>query len=193
MVLPLSHSFLTAEQRASIGCVAVESTHLERFVEAIIWHFLEVDEEKGKYVTHTMQMGTRLDVMRDLAKQVLEPEEIKILGELVAQMKVVNEKRNLVIHGEWAPADGYRLRNLFTGPSNAVPAVATKRRLRDSPQVMSASEVDAVAATLSSLYRALIRAVGKWKHLERRYVSGAPAGMAVPPAASEDPDALRQP
>ena len=148
-----SRMILTTKQLASIGSVAVESTNCEMMVEFVIWSLLRLDEEQGKFITQGIQMKNRLELLLNLAKENFgdADELITEFTGLITQMKAANEKRNIIIHGNWTTQVKNSLALFVNGPEHYPPAIAKKRRLREPSLEFSAELIYATAEEIAAL------------------------------------------
>lgn len=162
-----STAHLTADQRAAIGSVAVESTYCEQWVESLIWATLDVDETKGKFVTFRMPMSARIELLANLADPHLTVSERAVFAKLVTRLKETNERRNHVVHGDWRGGRPNALIALVLGPDPKSPASATKRRLNTPPATMKATEIADVAQALADVTGDLMRFARTWKYLSQ--------------------------
>jgi hypothetical protein len=102
---------LSQKQRAEVGDVALESAQSERIVDWLLASLTKLSPfDYGELVGRQMLHG-KLDLATALAKEKLknQPRKKKALLALLGQLKDLNEKRSIVIHGEWRPKGGFRL------------------------------------------------------------------------------------
>jgi hypothetical protein len=98
----LSETLLSDEQLRAVGCLALEATHLEIYIEAIIRGLCEFDENKSKVFLDRLMIGAKTDIMRDLIWPIVrdtpQGNEFKVIYD---DIKDLIAKRNTVIHGDW--------------------------------------------------------------------------------------------
>jgi hypothetical protein len=136
---------MSDSDRAAIGMVVIESTYLERHVEFLIWRLCGLDPEQGKLFTTRMQMDSRLDLLRDLAKpKIKDPTKCAVFTKIISDLKVTNNDRNTVIHGLWFA----KSKGIFEWETPT--PTATKQRLNRPPLTMSANQIAEVARKISS-------------------------------------------
>src|SRR5690348_10241535 len=123
-----SSRILSKEQLAAIGCVAIESTYAEIFVEEIIWDLCGLDDEHGKHLTDKVSMKSRLELLSRIGKQHTTKLQAEELTRIVSDFKIANEDRNTTIHGVWIryAADGASPAFLDEIPDPALVAQAEK-------------------------------------------------------------------
>lgn len=138
-----SDYILSADQLKAIGNVAVETTYLEIYVENVIWRLAGMQEASGKFFTDQMRVAARLELLANLAKPRLTSEtKLATFTELISNLKIECEKRNIIIHGEWTIAHISLAEILRTDRHrDAKPAFAKKRRLKMAPLEFSATDV----------------------------------------------------
>jgi hypothetical protein len=136
---------MSDSDRATVGMVVIESTYLERHVEFLIWRICGLDPEQGKFFTTRMQMDSRLDLLRDLAKpEIKDPSRRAVFTNIISALKVANNDRNTVIHGLWFA----KSKGIFEWETPT--PTATKQRLNRPPLTMSANQIVEVARKISS-------------------------------------------
>lgn len=157
-----SKEILEIEQLAEIGSIAVESTYCEMLVESLIWTIARLDETRGKLFTHGMQMQPRLEMLSSLGKQNLDTEaKTKIFIAIISDLKENNEKRNIVIHGNWGA--WYTLADLRKFGKRAK---ALKRRPNSPPSELEVDQLEALAVSIEAAAERLRKfAETHWRHL----------------------------
>lgn len=159
-----SRTTLTKEQLAAIGTVAVESTYCEQWVEDLIWAFLDVEEDQGRWITHNMQMNARLELLHNLASPRLSHPSREEFADLIARLKTANQQRNLIIHGDWKPREINLLRALLEMTPRE-PALATKKKPKGTAAIISADDIESVAQAISNLTGELVTFARRSAHL----------------------------
>jgi hypothetical protein len=149
----LSKVVLSSKELAAIGSVAVESTYSDFIIESMIWAICKLRQDQGKFFTSGMMMDRKLELLGDLWKPLLADTPRAKLTEIISGLKEANNRRNIVIHGEWSYPKAVpfsAIRTFMTDPDKA-DSVATKRRLRSEPLQLRSNQVDEVAQRISSL------------------------------------------
>ena len=98
-----SELMLTAEQRAAIGTVAVETTYLEFAMERLIRRLLGINEHAHAGVlTERLGITQKLDALHELGRTRLSDEKQRAeWSKYVSKVRDLVDKRNLIIHGIW--------------------------------------------------------------------------------------------
>ena len=157
----ISKQFLTDDQLASIGSVAIESTYLEVQLEQVLWKLAGMDEAYGVHFTSNMQMNSRIELIWTLGQQRFPEgsEARKDFKSLVEEIRAANVERNTIIHGYWmVEASDWRAYRAWKSKDEQTrtPAIAEKRRVGKEPIRLSAADIEAVAETISALQTMLI-------------------------------------
>lgn len=94
---------LTSEQLKAIGCLAVESTHLELFIDALIRSIGKLDDVAFEVFLGRLTIEPKTQILRDLLWPRLEnmPKVKKSFKLMYDDIKDMITKRNTVIHGIW--------------------------------------------------------------------------------------------
>lgn len=92
---------LKEDQLRAIGCVAVESTYLEDFLDNIIQVLCCLDEHDFRVLTAEAPISEKLHVVKMVTKSRLKPEFYKRHQLLFNSIQQHITDRNTVIHGSW--------------------------------------------------------------------------------------------
>jgi hypothetical protein len=157
---------LTQEQLAAIGSVVVESTFCEEQVERLIWRLCKLDPEQGKFLTGSINMNSRLDLLSVIGKPLLRSEvKRRELTKLISDLKESNNARNVVVHGTWMTDGVGVLQVLQEGAEKHPPAVAHKRRPNSPPLTKSAANIAAIAFDIARLSTELSTFSRAWRRV----------------------------
>lgn len=99
-----SERMLTAEQRAAIGTVAVETTYLEFYIERLIQRLLGINEHpQAELLTDRLGLTQKLDVLHDLGRARLakHKQQQQQWSDYVANLRKLIDHRNVIVHGIW--------------------------------------------------------------------------------------------
>jgi hypothetical protein len=151
--LLLSEYVLTDEQLQAIGCLAFESTFLERYIEIIIADNCGFDENAMTiFVGSKLTIGPKLQTMSKLIRPKLPTKDLKDSFErLYHDLMDVITKRNTVIHGTWESKNLSALAAIASGQRIA-DAIAQNRKNHTVPAV----EVKAIAIQMADLRMELL-------------------------------------
>ena len=105
----LNHTQL--KHHAAIGGVALNWTHLENFLQSVLWRIAGMDQRVGRCITQHMPFRSLCDAIITIANETdrfkhLAPE----LKMLMSQCDALRIKRNDTVHALWA---------MFIGSSDA--------------------------------------------------------------------------
>ena len=157
-----SEIILTQEHLAAIGSVAIESSNCERLIESIIWNILGIKESQGKFISKASGFKTSIDLMTNLVRERLKQnaekndEILKEFSEITAALTKANERRNIVIHGDWRQPFQNFLDMLGRTPEEFPTAKVFKRQTHSAPIEFPAEEAREVAVDLSHLQHRLL-------------------------------------
>lgn len=115
--LLLAEFILTDEQLRAIGCLSVESTHLDMYITGIIVDICKFDDIAMEvFVGSRLTIEPKAKMMRDLLWPHLEDgSELKESFKLIYDdIKDLIAKRNTVIHGNWGSDSKQTLAALAT-------------------------------------------------------------------------------
>ena len=154
-----SQMILKKEHREAIGCVAVESSRVEYFLELMIWSLLKLDEAQGRAVTGGAQFATKLNLLKELVEQICTAPAIEVFTHkehgLFKRLTDANAKRRQIIHGRWGFPDGtVSLRDLLETMLMETKRIEAEAKFKRATP-MPASEVVKVALTYGELHRDL--------------------------------------
>lgn len=141
---------------AAIGCVVIESTFCENLIEHLIWLASGLSGECGKHFTHSINMQGRLDLLAALMKPMLTDEQLSRFTKIVADIRISNNERNIVVHGRWGTQARDSLQFFSFPPEQHSPALATKKRLNAEPLKMTSDKVQEVANAIARSKQALV-------------------------------------
>jgi hypothetical protein len=91
---------LTREHYTAIGQVAAVWQALEITIQVAIWAMLGLNGAEGRLSTAALRFDTLLDMISILAVKEV-PSEATLLQNLVSEAKLLQGKRNTVVHGLW--------------------------------------------------------------------------------------------
>lgn len=95
-------AWLSKDDYAALGRIALASAGLDHFVEWMIWDLLEVSEDMGKVMTNNLGAGQRLQRLKELLDVRACPESLR--SELESFTDLVNSTlivRNNFLHALW--------------------------------------------------------------------------------------------
>lgn len=148
-------ALLSKEHLAAIGTVAAESAYLDYAIGSAIQTLFKLNEEQYKLIAGDMRLGAKIELFNGLAKLVLVENigALKILGDLVSDLKTASEKRNRIIHDAWIDRNFRIDNNVWTqiGPSFTSPVAVrfSGKQPGDSFPQFKVEDVAAVAADLA--------------------------------------------
>ena len=141
----LSETILTLEELAALGCIAVESTYTELFIEKLIWELCHLRNEQKEFLTERLMMEGKLDLLKKVAAPKLRSaKRKKAFDKVISDLRIANADRITAIHGEWS-APNMTLRE-YMYARNVPPAIARKKKT-----IMSA---DKLMETAFRIYQA---------------------------------------
>jgi len=125
-----SAHFLSAAQREALGALAVESAALEYTVNLALTILTDLDAHQASVMFEGRMLGWKLDALKAIGLERLTTEvKRRAFSQLIGTLKSLNGERTVAIHGQWQPAGGVRLGELFAGADPATrPAEATIAR-----------------------------------------------------------------
>ena len=93
----------TEKQLKAIGCLVIESTHLEQYIEALIRTY--AGETVSGLLLHRKMMDAKTDILKSLIINETKDDKLKKkLGRLFSNIKTDIVSRNTVVHGDWGLA-----------------------------------------------------------------------------------------
>lgn len=154
-----SEFLLSDEQLKAVGCLALESTHLELLVESFIIAF--VGKNVGELLMKRKMIDAKIDIFRDLITPVIKNADLKkIFEELCSNIKSDIVRRNTAIHGEWGSDEKKTVSEWLSKKQNS--DVVAKRK--NSPSTVKSAEIMGLAHRFSANQDNLI---GFWVALKQ--------------------------
>ena len=147
----LAEAMLTDEQLKAVGCIAIESSNLETYIEAIIRNFLIISESDLDIFIGRLSVGPKADILRDVVKSRLhETAEWHAFLAIYNNIKTAITDRNTAVHGDW----GLRLGSdeIIKRRQQSL-AQATRK---NSTSTVNASELFNIAVRLANLQMELL-------------------------------------
>jgi len=83
----------------AIGCVTMQWNHLERWLDQLIWSYLEFDHTLGRLITGRLANVTKTDFLLDLAR--LNERDQRVVNRVehaVTCFHICRENRNIIAH-----------------------------------------------------------------------------------------------
>jgi hypothetical protein len=152
-----AEELLMPEQRAAIGCVAVESAFLEDLVTKLLWSALSVEVAVGRAITDCLATVTaRLDLLNKILPLQLGEPIHKEFHPIYEAITDVLPRRNTVIHGKWE--EMYSLAEIATwgtGKPKKNPRVRHRTRNSKTARTEMARDVMAIAQEIHRCYSEL--------------------------------------
>ena len=171
---------LTDEQLRAVGCLAVESTHLELYIEGIINAICKFDQTASDVFIGRLSIEPKAKIMRDLLW-----EHLKNLPSLKESFKLIYDdikdmisKRNTAIHGNWG-SDQPQTLNALANFKRLTNSVAKRRGVANT---IAAKDIMALAEKFAQRQMNLV----DW------YIEYRKAIRTFPERASEQPPAENQ-
>ena len=156
----LSEFLLTDEQLKAVGCLALESTHLELLVESFI--IALAGKNAGELLVKRKMIDAKIDIFKDLITPEIKNADLKNKFEkLCSDIKSDIVRRNTAIHGEWNSNENKTLSEWLSKKDNA--DVVAKRK--NSPSTIKSSEIMGLAHRFSANQDNLI---GFWTVLQKK-------------------------
>lgn len=146
---------LTVEQRAAIGCVAIEAAYLEQEAALIAWGLLGTDNESGHQVTAPLSLSARLNLILALAGTRLKDDGFSAFKAQMKTIQAVVTNRNTVIHGNWTSSSEDFFELMRKGPDAFPPATGTNYT-KNGNRSITADQIMSVAAALAEARTALV-------------------------------------
>ena len=149
-VVPL-RSTLPAALYQGIGRVAVQWSHFEIRIQALIWHLLSLDPKKGRVLTHGLSSGMKFDLLETACIRWVDDHDRPEIEAIIKQGRRVLGDRNDVIHGLWC-RDPLRSRK-------DVRRVCIKRgdrRIIPKGGLFSASDVNKIADDVEQIHKRVV-------------------------------------
>ena len=108
----LAEAILTDEQLKAVGCLALESNHLEIYIDGIIGHYC--GENVGKLLLERKMLDAKVGIFKTLFYPLLTTDGLrKRLDSLHERIKSDIPKRNAAIHGDWGLGRSIPLSEIF--------------------------------------------------------------------------------
>ena len=156
----LCKSMFSDEQLSAIGCLALEATRLESFVDVYIE--FECGEKIATLLLKQNKMAAgKLAVFRSLVLPDIASEELrKEFENWYSTVTTDIERRNTVIHGEWEfTGDGIPLRDILKLMMERTNDVAARKK--NGETIVKANEVMDLARRFAAHQKNLIRLMAK--------------------------------
>jgi hypothetical protein len=151
-----SELILTRDQRAALGCVALEAASAEEFVERALWHVLKLPPAAGVILTRRRPASQNISWLRDLLELGFpqHSDNVQILSKALSDAM---DSRNTLIHGVLIA--GREINSDGTEPAHeiprsAMPELLIQNRTRPTHEIPVANAMD-VARALSGARREL--------------------------------------
>jgi len=126
-----------------IGKLVIDWARLEGTLERLIWHLLKLDREDGKTVTATLDVRTKLRMLRRLIPRHVKPKSTKETAmALLEVVETLSDERNTIVHGIWSSIM----------PDN-IPVATSMRTQTDPFHVVSTAFPDEVMKKIISMTR----------------------------------------
>jgi hypothetical protein len=130
---------MTAEDRASLGSLAMESAYLEGTLDDLVVKLSGMKPMQAELVFAGRMMDSKLELVKQLGTQKLRSKKRKAeLSGLIADLKHLNGERVTAIHGIWSMPGVLSIAAAGNDPTAYHPPVARKKnstlrgdRLRD--------------------------------------------------------------
>lgn len=137
-----SKRVLTEYQLEGIGCVVMESTYLEIFLEELIWALAGMNKESGKFFTDGLRLKARIELFGELGKaRIKDKAKLAEFTAIISDLKIVADDRNAIVHGVWIRYSNFK----------ESWAIAHKRRLKSPPLEFSPKNIHKTAKRISDL------------------------------------------
>ena len=128
--------FLSPRLLQAIGSLVVHWAYLENTAEIAIWCLLDLDDERGPYVTTHMGMVSRVNVIRQLFRQKIPENKLRsLIEETLDKIKPLRIERNNIVHSMWKCAPG--------SDETETLKVSARGELKLSTAIKTAAEVEA--------------------------------------------------
>jgi len=97
------NTYLTEEQMAGIGLIAVRWNQLENMYEYAIWSYANLSVKQGVSITTHMPMTTRMDALRTYINENFPDTDLqKSLKVLINRTNICRIERNKIMHASWS-------------------------------------------------------------------------------------------
>jgi hypothetical protein len=92
-----------SKHHAAIGGVALNWTHLENYVQSILWRMARLDPTTGRCITHHMPFRSLCEAIQTIANETPRYQHLSSdLDAFFRECDQLRVKRNDVVHGLWA-------------------------------------------------------------------------------------------
>jgi hypothetical protein len=168
----ISRIFLSTDQLAAIGSIAVESSYLEDYIEELIRRIAHFDDDLASVFMPKSMMRNKIIILKLLASRNLKrkKKKAKFIDNLLDRIATANSDRVSAIHGIWEPIAGKPtgLINYLLMPPSAKLPVA-KHQKKGKSQLLHSSRLEGIATTISDLHQQLYTfASDEWPPLKKR-------------------------
>ena len=168
----ISRLFLSEDQLAAIGSIAVESSYLESSIDEIICRIAHFDDDLASVFMPNAMMGHKITIIKSLAARSLKTKKKKLsqFTQLMEKVASINSERVAAVHGLWEPPPS-RPSGMMAFFNNLPPdwQATAKNPRKQNAQPLQAARLEHIAAEISKLHLVLhYFALKEWPALKTR-------------------------
>jgi hypothetical protein len=154
----ISERTLQSDELRAVGCVAIESSILDRLLEAIICDACGFDSVKQELFTGKLMFAAKADAVKEILLPKLRSKKRRDrLTELHAAMKLANSQRVTALHGQWQWESSREPHDIADGRLYRAVSTHKKRRVTASQLMSIAHSLSAVHREMQLFYLPMIR------------------------------------